>query len=61
MNMEQFMPEEFKSGNGVYVERATITRKRMEEIIRELMLQGFCFGMEGFANLLTIPSSKKDS
>lgn len=30
---EEYLPEEFKSGNNVPIERATITRKRMLEII----------------------------
>lgn len=36
--IESLLPPEFCSGNDIAVERSTITRERMKEIIRELIL-----------------------
>jgi len=37
--IENNMPEEFKTGNDVLVERATIKRERMAEILKEFYLK----------------------
>lgn len=43
---EQYLPEEFKSGNDIPVERATITRQRMLEIIEHVHEKGWEDGWE---------------